>query len=190
MNINVAQMIPAWVDGTLQPVDKMEVHRRGLRHLAVSVFVIEGTKVLIQQRALAKYHTPGLWANTCCTHPHWAEDAGTCATRRLREELGIGRLSVAPAGRVEYRADVGQGLTEHEVVDVFIADAPRNMAVTPNPAEVMATRWVDLYDLAAETRRWPERFTPWLCIYMSEHMDRIFGGLGLLVRPDDQCGAR
>ena len=186
MNIAVPSMIPAWIDGTLQPVDKMEVHRRGLRHLAVSVFVMEGARVLIQQRALSKYHTPGLWANTCCTHPFWAEDAGTCAARRLNDELGIRGLSVAPAGRVEYRADVGGGLTEHEVVDVFIAEAPRGMAVTPNPAEVMATRWVDLYDLAAETRRWPERFTPWLCIYMSEHMDRIFGGLGLLVRSGDQ----
>ena len=190
MNINVAQVIPAWVDGTLQPVDKIEVHRRGLRHLAVSVFVLDGARVLIQQRALSKYHTPGLWANTCCTHPWWGEDAGTCATRRLREELGITGVSVAPAGRVEYRAEVGNGLTEHEVVDIFTAEALRDMGLTPNPAEVMATRWIDLHDLAAETRRWPDRFTPWLCIYMSEHMDRIFGGLGLLVRPGDQPAAR
>lgn len=188
MNIAVPGMIPAWVDGTLQPVDKLDVHRRGLRHLAVSVFVMEGPRVLIQQRALAKYHTPGLWANTCCTHPHWGEDAGTCAQRRLREELGISGLSMAPAGRVEYRADVGGGLTEHEVVDIFTAEAPPGLAVTPNPAEVMATRWVDLYDLAAEVRRWPDRFTPWLSIYMSDHMDRIFGGLGLLVRAGVQPG--
>ena len=179
-------MIPAWVEGTLQPVDKIEVHRMGLRHLAVSVFVMDGARVLIQQRALTKYHTPGLWANTCCTHPFWGEDAGTCATRRLREELGIGGLSLALAGRVEYRADVGQGLTEHEVVDVFTAEAPRDMGLALNPAEVAAIRWVDLYDLAAETRRWPERFTPWLCIYLSAHLDRIFGGLGLPVRPGDQ----
>ena len=107
MNIAVPNLIPAWLDGTLQPVDKMEVHRRGLRHLAVSVFVLDGARVLIQQRALSKYHTPGLWANTCCTRPLWGDEAGTCATRRLCEELGISGLSVAPAGRVEYRADVG-----------------------------------------------------------------------------------
>jgi isopentenyl-diphosphate Delta-isomerase len=70
--------------------------------------------VLIQQRALGKYHTPGLWANTCCTHPHWGEDLA-CARRRLREELGITGWRW-PAGQVEYRADVGGGLTEHEVV--------------------------------------------------------------------------
>jgi isopentenyl-diphosphate Delta-isomerase len=183
MNIAVAQMIPAWVDGVLTPMDKLEVHRRGLRHPAVSVFVLAGTRVLIQQRALSKYHTPGLWANTCCTHPYWGEDPATCAIRRLQDELGIVGLSVAEAGRVEYRAAVGADLTEHEVVDVFTAQADPGLAVVPNPAEVAATRWVDLYDLAAETRRWPDRFTPWLSIYMSDHMDRIFGGLGLVGAP-------
>lgn len=178
-----AQMIPAFVEGALVPMDKMEVHRRGIRHPAVSVFVLDGARVLLQQRALAKYHTPGLWANTCCTHPHWGEDAGACAVRRLREELGIAGLSVAPAGVVEYRAEVGGGLTEHEVVEVFTAEAGAALAVAPNPAEVAAVRWVDLYDLAAETRRWPERFTPWLRIYLDQHMDRIFGGLGLHMAP-------
>jgi isopentenyl-diphosphate Delta-isomerase len=100
-------LIPAWENGRLQPMDKLDVHRRGLRHMAVSVFVMAGRQVLIQQRALGKYHTPGLWANTCCTHPHWGEDAATCAQRRMREELGIVGLSVAAAGQVEYRADVG-----------------------------------------------------------------------------------
>lgn len=185
MNV-VPSMIPAWMDGTLQPVDKMEVHRLGLRHPAVSVFVMTGAGVLIQQRALSKYHTPGLWANTCCTHPLWGEDAGACAARRLNDELGLQGLSVAPVGRVEYRADVGGGMTEHEVVDVFTAEAPDGLVVTPNPAEVMATRWVDLHDLAAETRRWPERFTPWLRIYMAEHMERIFGDFGQPLRAQDQ----
>lgn len=183
MNAPFAQMIPAFVDGELRPMDKLEVHRQGLRHPAVSVFVMDGVRVLIQQRALTKYHTPGLWANTCCTHPHWGEDAAACAMRRLREELGIAGLSVVPAGVVEYRADVGNGLTEHEVVEVFTAEAGAGLTVVPNPAEVAAVRWVDLYDLAAETRRWPARFTPWLRIYLAEHMDRIFGGMGLHMAP-------
>ncbi|MFN4172512.1 MAG: isopentenyl-diphosphate delta-isomerase, partial [Pseudorhodobacter sp.] len=68
-------LIPAWLDGDLRPLDKLDVHRRGLRHLAVSVFVLSAGKVLIQQRAAGKYHTPNLWANTCCTHPHWGETA-------------------------------------------------------------------------------------------------------------------
>ena len=117
------EMIPAWVDGQLTPVGKLEVHQRGLRHKAVSVFVMDGTRVLIQRRALAKYHTPGLWANTCCTHPRWDEDAQVCAVRRLDEELGITALNAVFADRVEYRAEVGNGLIEHELVDIFVAKA-------------------------------------------------------------------
>jgi isopentenyl-diphosphate Delta-isomerase len=177
--MDVSLMIPAWSDGRLQPMDKIEVHRRGLRHPAVSVFVMAGRQVLIQKRADAKYHTPGLWANTCCTHPVWGEDPAACALRRLREELGISGLSVALAGQVEYRADVGGGLTEHEVVEVFLAEATLDLPLAPDAEEVSATRWVDLYDLAAETRRWPERFTPWLRIYLEKHMDLIFGAAGV-----------
>ena len=110
----MTELIPAWVDdGTLAPVEKLEVHLRGLRHKAVSVFVLAGGKVLIQQRALGKYHTPGLWANSCCTHPHWGERPGDCATRRLREELGITGLTPDHRDRIEYRAGVGGGLVEH-----------------------------------------------------------------------------
>lgn len=173
----MTNMIPAWVNGTLTPVEKLEVHRRGLRHKAVSVFIMDGTNVLIQRRALSKYHTPGLWANTCCTHPAWSETASDCAIRRLWEELGISGVYPARRDTIEYRADVGNGMFEHEVVEVFLATAPKSLKVTPNPDEVMQVEWVDLYDLAAEVSRRPARFTPWLKIYMQEHKDRIFGSL-------------
>ncbi len=169
--------IPAWVDGRLKPVDKMEVHVKGLRHKAVSVFVMQGDKVLIQRRAMCKYHTPGLWANTCCTHPDWEEEPVDCAIRRLREELGINGLYPSHRDQIEYRADVGGGLIEHEVVDLFLAEATPDMVVEPNPDEVMDTRWINVYDLTAEVARWPERFTPWLRIYLELHHDRIFGRL-------------
>lgn len=173
------EQIPAWVDAQLTPVGKLEAHQKGIRHKAVSVFVTQERRVLIQQRAAGKYHTPLLWANTCCTHPRWDEDPSACAIRRLREELGITGLYPAFADRVEYRADVGGGLIEHEVVDIFIAEAPETMTITLNPDEVEAVRWVDLYDLAAEVARSPEHFTPWLKVYMGEHMGRIFGTLAL-----------
>ncbi len=167
-------MIPAWIDGKLTPVEKLDVHKRGLRHKAVSVFVVRGKEVLIQRRALSKYHTPGLWANTCCTHPLWDEDPATCAVRRLEEELGITGLVPAHKGHIEYRADVGNDLIEHEAVEVFLADVHGPLTIDPNPDEVMETRWVSIYDLAAEAERWPDRFTPWLRIYLAEHMDAIF----------------
>lgn len=173
----MTEMIPAWVNGTLMPVEKLEVHRRGLRHRAVSVFVMDGTKVLIQQRAMGKYHTPGLWANTCCTHPEWGEEPAICAVRRLREELGITGLFPALREQVEYRAEVGRGLVEHEVVDIFVAQTDAGLRVTPNPDEVMAVKWVDLYDLTAQALRRPFNFTPWLRIYLAEHSELIFGGI-------------
>ena len=125
--------------------------------MAVSVFVMAGPEVLIQRRAMTKYHTPGLWANTCCTHPRWGEAPLACASRRLHEELGITGLELRPAGQVEYRADVGQGLTEHEVVNIFVAEASPGLAIAPNPDEVCDTRWVRLDLLDAEIRSTPER---------------------------------
>ncbi|MFQ6546447.1 isopentenyl-diphosphate Delta-isomerase [Aestuariibius sp. 2305UL40-4] len=168
-------MIPAWVDGALKPVEKLEVHRKGLKHKAVSVFVTAGSRVLIQQRAKGKYHSGGLWANTCCTHPDWNEAPADCAVRRLKEELGITGLYPAWRDRIEYRADVGGGLIEHEVVDIFLAQTPRGLSLDPDPDEVMDTRWIDFYELSAEVRRHPDRFTAWMRIYLADHADAIFG---------------
>jgi isopentenyl-diphosphate delta-isomerase len=168
-------MIPAWVDGALQPVEKLEAHLRGLKHKAVSVFVTRGEEVLIQRRALGKYHTPGLWANTCCTHPGWNEQASDCALRRLDDELGLTGVRPEFCGRVEYRAQVGNGLIEHEVVDLFRAEATPQMTLAPNPDEVMETRWIHRDALTSETQTKPERFTPWLRIYLEKHSSLVFG---------------
>ena len=167
-------LIPAWIGDNLVAVDKLDVHVRGLRHKAVSVFVMCGNDVLIQRRALSKYHTPGLWANTCCTHPRWEESAEDCALRRLKEELGITAHSLSYRNRVEYRADVGNGLIEHELVDVFIWRVPARIDVVPNPDEVLETAWVDFDALTRRARNPPDTYTPWLKIYLEEHADQIF----------------
>lgn len=170
----MSDMIPAWVDGKLQPVEKLEVHKRGLRHKAVSVFVMYGTKTLIQKRAAGKYHSPGRWANTCCTHPLWKEDSKSCALRRLEEELGITGLDVTKSDQVEYRANVGQGLIEHEVVDIFLADWTEQTSLALNLEEVEEVAWVELHELTGLTRENPERYSEWLKIYLEQHMDQIF----------------
>ncbi|MFV0491950.1 MAG: isopentenyl-diphosphate Delta-isomerase [Pseudorhodobacter sp.] len=168
-------LIPAWEGGVLLPLEKIVVHRRGLRHKAVSVFVFQGRKLLLQKRAAGKYHSAGLWANSCCTHPFWGESDASCAERRLRQELGISGLALHPAGRVGYRADVGAGMIEDEDVAVFTAEAPPGMATDPDPTEVAALRWVDLTDLAEELGATPERFTAWLRIYLDRHRSQILG---------------
>ncbi|ABG29881.1 isopentenyl-diphosphate Delta-isomerase [Roseobacter denitrificans] len=173
-------MIPAWVNGTLTSVEKLEAHVKGLRHKAVSVFVLKGDAVLMQQRAMCKYHTPGLWTNTCCTHPEWDEAPEVCAIRRLDEELGVRGLIPQHRHHLEYRADVGGGLIEHEVVDVFVAEADETLVVLPNPDEVMAVEWVHFDDLVDQVAQHPDRYTPWLRIYLRDHAATIFGELALL----------
>lgn len=166
--------IPTWVDGRLMPVDKLEAHQKGLRHKAISVFILREGNVLLQRRALGKYHTPGLWANTCCTHPFWGEDALTCATRRLEEELGISGIPLSYRDTVEYRADVGGGLIEHEVVEIFVGELPKGQEPAPNAEEVMDTIWRPLDGLAAEVMASPDMFTPWIQIYLRDYSDIIF----------------
>lgn len=170
----MSTMIPAYVDGVLTPVEKLSVHERGLKHLAISVFVIADGKILMQRRALSKYHTPGLWANTCCTHPHWAEDTATAAIRRLDDELGITGITLEQRDTVEYRAEVPPNLIEHEVADIFVGKCDPNHKITPNPDEAMDIRWMSVPELQSKINQSPEVFTPWLKIYIAKHAADIF----------------
>ncbi|MEO0342640.1 MAG: isopentenyl-diphosphate Delta-isomerase [Pseudomonadota bacterium] len=166
--------IPTWINCVLTPVEKLEAHQKGLKHKAISVFIIRDGQTLLQQRAASKYHTPGLWANACCTHPYWEEDSQDCATRRLQEELGIAGLSLDYRDTVEYRAAVGDGLTEHEVVDIYVAQAPSNLEMDLNPSEVQDTTWIPISSLTDIVREAPHKYTPWLRIYVEQFSDIIF----------------
>ena len=168
-------LIPAWEDGQLRPLDKLAVHRRGLRHPAISVFLQVGGAFLWQQRALGKYHSGGLWANACCSHARWGEAQLACAHRRMNEELGITGLDLRPLARVEYRAKVGPDMTEHELVDVFLADAKTRPVLNPDPSEVAGTAWMTLPEIEAAIAEGPGRFTPWLKLYLTDHRAELFG---------------
>lgn len=166
-------MIPAIAaDGSLYPIEKLEAHRKAVLHLAVSVFVFAPDgRLLVQRRAMDKYHCAGQWANTCCTHPHWGEPAEACALRRLREELGFS-VPLEKRRTVEYDADVGGGLFEHEQVTMFTAIVePASVAIRPNPAEVAQTRWASLAALKTDIAARPEDFTPWFRIYLDRFPD-------------------
>ena len=169
------EYIPACDKGTLQPLEKMEVHKKGLRHKAISVFLFSGKELLIQQRALSKYHTPGLWANTCCTHPYWQETSEACAKRRLYQELGINVSELVYKDKIEYKANVGNNLIEHEIVDIFVCyfDKKSSVTININPEEVMSTKWINIDNLISEIRKNPDQFTPWIKIYMDKHRDQI-----------------
>ncbi|WP_316013264.1 isopentenyl-diphosphate Delta-isomerase [Roseobacter sp. HKCCA0434] len=168
-------LIPAWEEGELRALPKLDVHRRGLRHLAVSVFAMHRGETLLQRRALSKYHSGGLWSNACCTHPAWNEDAEHCARRRMREELNIEVVGLQRLGSVRYRADVGSGLTEDEEVAMFAVELPRRALPAPNPDEVAEVRWTGWDALEREIAQDPARFTPWLSIYLSRHREMVVG---------------
>ncbi|WP_281683518.1 isopentenyl-diphosphate Delta-isomerase [Thalassobaculum salexigens] len=158
-------------DGSLYPIGKMAAHRQGVLHLAVSIFVTCRGRLLIQRRALSKYHCGGLWANTCCSHPHWRETAADAARRRLAEELGITGVTLTPMGELAYRADVGGGLVEHEHVHLFHGAAPDALTLDPDPEEVSDTRWIGVEELRGELGSDASRFAPWFRIYADRRPD-------------------
>lgn len=149
-------------DRALGTCEKMEAHRKGFLHRAFSVFVFDASgRLLLQQRALEKYHCAGLWSNTCCSHPYPLEDELSAATRRLQEELGF-TTPLTKAFDFVYRAELDNGLIEHEFDHVFIGTYEG--LVGPNPAEVMAVEYVHLDALAKRMAAEPEQFTPWFHI--------------------------
>jgi isopentenyl-diphosphate delta-isomerase len=138
---------------------KLAAHEApGRLHLAFSVFLFRGGEMLLQQRALTKYHFPGLWANACCSHPAPGEEIASSARRRLREELGL-EAELREAGSFLYRAeDPHSGLVEHELDHVFVGELPPGEEASPDPSEVAAVRWVSLDDLPGGL---PEPIAPW-----------------------------
>jgi isopentenyl-diphosphate delta-isomerase len=133
--------------------EKLAAHQApGQLHRAFSVFLFRPDgKMLVQQRALAKYHSPGVWSNACCGHPEPGEDTLAAAARRTAEELGCAPPQLSEAGTVTYRlTDEATGLVEHEFNHLFVGRSPQSLA--PDPAEVQATRYLTLDELAQSRR--------------------------------------
>ena len=147
-------------EGRLATIDKFEAHRRGLRHSAVSVFIFNGkNELLLQKRSSDKYHSAGLWANTCCTHPLPGEAPIAGAQRRLREEMGL-TADLTELFTFSYRADVGNGLIENEYDYVFGGISKRDPL--PNPTEVSDWAWINLKELEQSLMVNPARYCVWL----------------------------
>ncbi len=138
---------------------KLQVHRDGSLHRALSVFITNDKgEMLLQRRAAGKYHSGGLWSNACCSHPSPGEPTPGAASRRLREELGF-HVGLRPVGTCHYRAEVGGGLIEHELDHLFTGTW--NGDPQPDPAEVSDTAWVAVGELRKRLELHPERFTAW-----------------------------
>lgn len=150
------------VDSRDQPVGamgKLEVHQKGLLHRAFSIFIFNAKgEMLLQRRALGKYHSGGLWTNACCSHPTPGEETKMAAHRRLVEELGFD----TPLEKIfdfVYKYEFENGLTEHEFDHVFAGYY--NEEVRPDPAEVMETSFRSVADIHHSLQTNPEQFTAW-----------------------------
>jgi isopentenyl-diphosphate delta-isomerase len=150
--------------------EKLKAHSHaGMLHRAISIFVFNKKgELLLQQRAKSKYHSPGKWSNTCCSHPMPAEKCLSAAHRRLVEEMGFD-CRMKQAFEFEYEAEVGRGLREHEydhVIFGFFDGEPKL-----NPREVANYKWIGLKELRSQIRKNPGSFSPWLRLALDKVAD-------------------
>ena len=149
-------------DSEIGVMEKMEAHKQAVLHRAFSVFLFNPQgKMLLQQRALTKYHSAGLWTNTCCSHPRPGETLETAVTRRLIEEMGI-TAKVSKAFDFIYQAELPDHLNEHEFDHVFIGNYDDE--VRPNHLEVANFVYQSIEEVAANLQSHPEKYTVWFKI--------------------------
>jgi isopentenyl-diphosphate delta-isomerase len=152
-------------------MEKQEAHEKAMLHRAFSIFVFNSqNELLIQQRAEHKYHSAGLWTNTCCSHPRPGETTLAAAHRRLQEEMGFD-CDLTERFSFIYHTPFENGLCEHELDFVFtgIFDGVPDI----NPDQVQAYRWISLEDLIAEHNQNPQLFTSWFGIILKEYMGHL-----------------
>jgi len=126
---------------------------------------------MLQQRAVSKYHSGGLWTNTCCSHPRDGETVAQASLRRLQEEMGFQTELIFGFSFI-YKAALEHGLTEHELDHVFIGYFEETPNINPN--EVSSWRWTTLQALSEDMAINPERYTAWFKIIMNDHGQEIF----------------
>lgn len=149
-------------------MEKMQAHREGRLHRAFSIFIFNDRKeLLLQQRAIDKYHSGGLWTNTCCSHPRPNETVKDAANRRLFEEMGMScELSILTS--FIYQTPFGNGLTEHELD--YVLTGRFNSTPQINPEEVQAYTWMSLEDVRKDIALHPGNYTSWFKIALERNL--------------------
>lgn len=158
-------------DRPLGTIGKLVAHRQGLRHRALSVVLRDRDgRLLLQSRAAGKYHSGGLWTNTCCSHPRPDEPVAAAAARRLSEEMGVA-CPLAFLFTTHYRARVSNDLIEDEIVHVF--GGRFDGEPDPDPHEVADWSWKTPAELAAAVVATPQAYTVWFRKYLADHWDEV-----------------
>ena len=152
-------------------MEKLEAHRRGVLHRAFSVFIFNSQgELLLQRRALDKYHSPGLWTNTCCSHQRQGESNIEAGKRRLQEEMGFS-TDLRDSISFIYKAPFDNGLTEHEYDHILIGQY--NEEPIPNPEEVNDWKWMGLEEIKDDMERSPKIYTEWFKIIFENYYKHI-----------------
>lgn len=158
-------------DNPIGNMPKLEAHEKGVLHRAFSIFIVNDKReLLLQQRALSKYHSPGLWTNTCCSHQREGETTLAAAKRRLKEEMGMEAPLEALFSFI-YKAPFDNGLTEHELDHVLLGQSESNPVI--NPEEVHDWKWVTLDSLMHDITRQPELYTAWFKIIFNRFYNHV-----------------
>jgi isopentenyl-diphosphate delta-isomerase len=152
-------------------MEKLEAHQKGLLHRAFSILLFNSQgELMLQQRSLNKYHSPGLWTNTCCSHPRPNENTLSAAMRRLQEEMGLSS-NLKEIFHFTYRAELEDGLIEHEIDHVFIGITDETPHLNLN--EAMGFKWQSLSSILQDLQQQPEQYTAWFQILINEHYTSI-----------------
>ena len=152
-------------------MNKMEAHEKALLHRAFSVFIFNSKgQLMLQQRALDKYHCGGLWTNTCCSHQRDGETTLIAAKRRLNEEMGFDTPLEEKFSFI-YKASLDNGLTEHELDHVLVGyyNNPPNI----NTEEAASWKWIDIEKLKSKILSSPDEFTPWFKIIFDKFLHQM-----------------
>jgi len=156
-------------DVAIGTIEKMEAHEKAILHRAFSVFIFNSkNEMLLQQRALTKYHSAGLWTNSCCSHPRPGEDTLAAASRRLLEEMGF-ETPLKKVFDFVYKAGFENGLTEHEFDHVFVGYYDGR--IEPNYKEVVDHAYWPMPKIDEQMKNHPELFTVWFHIAFPKVMD-------------------
>lgn len=154
-------------DNIISSEDKLVAHQQGLLHRAFSVMLYrynnQKLEFLLQKRALSKYHCPGLWTNTCCSHPNISEDIKQSALSRLQEELidiDICKIDLKYIGNFIYRAEFDNGLIEHEYDHIFLGEY-QDTPMKYNTQEIAELAWLCIDKINEDYRLNKNDYTPW-----------------------------
>ena len=154
-------------DNEIGEMEKLEAHQKGFLHRALSIFIFndEG-KILLQQRALNKYHSGGLWTNACCSHPVPGVDAVTCAHERLKEDMGFD-TELKFTTKFIYSVEFENGLKENELDYIYVGKYNSNPELNPN--EAMDFKWMYLNNLKNDLKINPKKYTYWFKLIIEKY---------------------